>query len=157
MGKSQFTIKPGVQEVVGTRTFDAPREAVFKAHTDPKAIAQWWGLRSSVTTVDKLEPREGGRWRFVQRGSDGQEDGFHGVFHAVVPPERIVQTFEYEGTPGHVLMETLTLAEENGKTVLTSQSVYQSVEDRDGMVAAGMEVGANETLDRLEELLGRSP
>ena len=77
------------------------------------------------------------------------------MYHAIVAPERIVQTFEFEGVPGHVILETLTLVEQGGVTTLTSHSVYQSVEDRDGMVQSGMEDGANESMDRLAELLGR--
>jgi uncharacterized protein YndB with AHSA1/START domain len=154
MGKLKVTVEPGKQEVKMTRMFDAPRELVFKAHMDPKAIPQWWGRRNSTLTVDKMEVREGGRWRFVEHSADGEDYGFHGVYHAIVPPERVVQTFEFEGVPGHVLLETLTLEERGGVTTLTSQSVYQSVEDRDGMVASGMEDGANESMDRLEELLG---
>jgi uncharacterized protein YndB with AHSA1/START domain len=155
MAKLTVIAEPGKQEIFMTRMFNAPREAVFKAHTDPKAIPEWWGQRNSTTTVDKMEVREGGRWRFVERGADGVEHGFHGVYHAIVAPERIVQTFEFEGVPGHVLLETFTLEERDGVTTLTSQSVYQSVEDRDGMVQSGMEQGANESMDRLEELLGR--
>jgi len=153
MGKLKVVVEPGKQEVKMTRVFDAPRELVFRAHTDPKAIPRWWGQRNSKTTVDKMEVRDGGRWRFVERGSDGQAHGFHGVYHAIVAPERIVQTFEFEGVPGHVLLETLDFEERGGVTTLTSQSVYQSVEDRDGMVQSGMEDGANESMDRLEELL----
>jgi len=155
MAKLTIVAEPGKQEIFMTRMFNAPREAVFKAHTDTKAIPEWWGQRNSTTTVDKMEVREGGRWRFVERGADGVEYGFHGVYHAIVVPERIVQTFEFEGVPGHVLLETFTLEERDGVTTLTSQSVYQSVEDRDGMVQSGMEEGANESMDRLEELLGR--
>lgn len=99
--------------------------------------------------------REGGRWRFVEREPDGNEYGFHGVYHAIFSPERIVQTFEFEGVPGHVLLETATFEEHDGKTMLTAQSVFQSVEDRDGMVQSGMEEGAVDTMDRLAELLGR--
>jgi len=155
MGKLQISVEPGKQEVVMTRDFDAPRELVFKAHTDPKLISQWWGRVDSTTTVDKMEVREGGRWRFVEREPGGNEYGFHGVYHAIVSPERIVQTFEFEGLPGHVLLETATFEEHAGKTRLTSQSVFQSVEDRDGMVQSGMEEGAVETMDRLEGLLAR--
>jgi len=153
MGKLQVTVVPGRQEVRMTREFDAPRELVFKAYTDPKAIPHWWGRLNSTTTVDKMEVREGGRWRFVEHGSDGVDHGFHGVYHSILRPERIVQTFEFEGTPGHVLLETATLEERDGKTQLTTHSVYQSVEDRDAMVRSGMEEGAAETMDRLAELL----
>ena len=153
MGKLKLTVEPGKQELHMTRVFDAPREKVFKAHTDPKAIVQWWGTRDSKITVDMMEVRDGGRWRFVERGADGADYGFHGVYHAIVPNERIVQTFEFEGTPGHVLLDTTMFEEVDGKTVLTGLSVFQSVEDRDGMVAAGMEGGANEGYDKLDELL----
>lgn len=155
MAKLNLIAEPGKQEVVMTRDFDAPRELVFKAHTDPKLISQWWGRVDSTTTVDKMEVREGGRWRFVEREPGGIDYGFHGVYHAIVSPERIVQTFEFEGLPGHVLLETATFEEHDGKTRLTSQSVFQSVEDRDGMVQSGMEEGAVESMDRLAELLGR--
>jgi uncharacterized protein YndB with AHSA1/START domain len=154
MGKLQVIAEPGKQEIHMTRSFDAPRELVFKAHTDPKLISQWWGRVNSTTTVDKMEVRKGGRWRFVEREPGGNEFGFHGVYHAIVSPERIVQTFEFEGLPGHVLLQTATFEEHDGKTRLTSQSVFQSVEDRDGMVQSGMEEGAVETMDRLAELLG---
>ncbi|OGR94952.1 MAG: ATPase [Elusimicrobia bacterium RBG_16_66_12] len=150
-----MTAEPGKQEVIMMRTFDATCELVFKAHMDPNAIPKWWGRKNSTTTVDRMEVREGGRWRFVERTADGGDYGFHGVYHAIVAPERIVQTFEFEGVPGHVILETLTLVEQGGVTTLTSHSVYQSVEDRDGMVQSGMEDGANESMDRLAELLGR--
>jgi len=141
--------------IVITRSFDAPRELVFKALTDPKLIPQWWGPRYLTTTIDKMELRPGGIWRFVQRAPDGSRHAFHGVYHAIVQPERLVQTFEYEGAPGHVALETATLAEVDGKTQWTSLSVFQSVEDRDGMVQSGMEQGVIETNDRLAELLAK--
>jgi uncharacterized protein YndB with AHSA1/START domain len=155
MSKLQVVAEPGSHGIVMTRTFDAPRELVFKAHTDPEAIAQWWGLRDHQITVDKLEARAGGQWRFVERGPDGDEYGFHGVFHDVRSPERLVYTFEFEGMPGHVLLETITFEERDGRTTLTDQSVFQTVEDRDGMLQSGMEGGASESLDRLEELLAK--
>lgn len=153
--RTNFTVEPGKQEVTYTREFNAPRELVFRAFTEPDLIAQWWGPRRYTTVIDKLEMRPGGMWRFVQRDQDGNEYGFHGVCHDVIAPERIVQTFEFEGVPGHVILETLTLEDFGGKTRVRGQSVYQSLEDRDGMVAAGMESGLTEGLDRLEELLAR--
>jgi uncharacterized protein YndB with AHSA1/START domain len=151
--KTEFVIEPGKQEIVMKRVFDAPRELVFKAYTDPKLIEQWWGPRRYSTIVDKLEARPGGIWRFINRASDGTEYGFHGVIHEVVAPERIVQTFEFEGVPGHVALETATFEDLGGRTRVTAHSVFQSVEDRDGMVQSGMEEGAAETMDRLAELL----
>jgi uncharacterized protein YndB with AHSA1/START domain len=136
-----------------TRTFDAPRELVFKTMNDPALIPQWWGPSYLTTTVEEMDVRPGGKWRYVQRAPDGGEHAFHGVYHEIKAPERVVCTFEYEGTPGHVLLETIRLEEADGKTKMIDQSVFQSVEDRDGMVQAGMESGATEMMDRLEGLL----
>jgi uncharacterized protein YndB with AHSA1/START domain len=147
--------EPGTQQIVLTRSFDAPRDLVFKAFTDPEAVASWWGQRDSETVVDELEARPGGRWRFVERSGDGNEHGFHGVYHDAVTPERIVYTFEYEGMPGHVLLETITFEEQDGRTRMTDTSVFQSVSDRDGMLQSGMESGAAESLDRLDEYLAK--
>ncbi|HKF18474.1 MAG TPA: SRPBCC family protein [Candidatus Dormibacteraeota bacterium] len=153
MTKPDYTIEPGKQEIVMTRTFDAPRDLVFKTMTDPHLIPQWWGPRYLTTTVDEMDLRPGGRWRYVQRDPQGNEHAFHGVYHDIAAPERLVLTFEYEGVPGHVMLDTVTLEELDGKTRLTDQSVFQSVADRDGMVQSGMGSGATEMMDRLEELL----
>jgi uncharacterized protein YndB with AHSA1/START domain len=152
----QVVADPGTQEIVITRSFDAPRDLVFKAFTDPDAVPQWWGWRESETIVHELEARPGGRWRFVGRDKDGNEYGFHGVYHDATAPERIVYTFEFEGMPGHVLLETITFEEQDGKTHMTDSSVFQSVADRDGMLQSGMESGAAESMDRLAEYLARS-
>ena len=136
--------------------FDAPPELVFKVTTDPKAIPHWWGPGILKTVVESFEPKLGGKWRILQTDPGGQVYGFHGVYHTVNKPERIVRTFEYEGMPGHVMLETSTMENIGGKTKLTVQSVFQSVEDRDGMVASGMERGVTESHDRLEALLAKS-
>ncbi|CAN5157193.1 SRPBCC family protein [soil metagenome] len=153
MAETEFIIEPGRQDIVMTRVFDAPRDVVFKAITDPNLIPQWWGPRRSTTEVDRMEVRPGGVWRFINGDADGNEYGFRGVYHDVVAPERIVQTFEFEGAPGHVALETLTLDEVDGKTKYVAQSVHQSVEARDAMVQSGMEEGAKETMDRLAEVM----
>ncbi|MBW4437459.1 MAG: SRPBCC family protein [Pleurocapsa minor GSE-CHR-MK-17-07R] len=153
MGKTTFTVEPGKQEVVMTREFNAPRELVFKAFIDPEAIPKWWGPAYLTTTVDIMESRPGGRWRYVQRDPEGNEYAFHGIYHTVAAPEKLVFTFEFEGMPGHVILETVTLEERDGKTFLTDQSVFQSVEDRDGMIASGMEQGSTEGLDLLAALV----
>ena len=153
--KTTITAEPGKQELFVTREFDAPRELVFRAHTDPKLFAQWIGPRNLTTNLDAFEPVSGGKWRFMQKDEDGNEFGFHGVFHEV-SLERMIQTFEFEGLPesGHVILETLKLEDlPNGRTRLTSQSVFQSVADRDGMIQAGMEVGLNEGYEQLDEIL----
>ncbi|HYT09821.1 MAG TPA: SRPBCC family protein [Mycobacteriales bacterium] len=151
---TEIIAEPARQEIVITRVFDAPRELVYRAYTDPDLIRRWWGPRRYETVVDTLEVRPGGRWRFLNREADGTEHGFHGVIHDAVAPERIVMTFEYEGAPGHVALDTAVLTDAgDGRTRVTATSVFQSLEDRDAMVASGMEGGARETYDRLEELL----
>ena len=155
--KTTITTEPGKQELFMTREFDAPRELVFKAHTDPELFAQWIGPRNLTTSLETFEPVSGGKWRFIQKDQDGNEYGFHGVFHEV-SPQRIIQTFEFEGLPesGHVVLETMRLEElPDGRTRLRSQSVFQSVADRDGMVQAGMETGVNEGYEQLDGILGR--
>jgi uncharacterized protein YndB with AHSA1/START domain len=144
---------PSDREIVLTRVFDAPRRLVFEALTNCEHLKHWWGPRRYALASCKMDFRPGGAYRIVQRGADGAEFGFRGEYREIVPPERIVQTFEFEGMPGHVSVETLTLVELNGKTTYTSTSVFDSVEDRDGMLNSGMEEGASETMDRLAEYL----
>src|SRR5262249_29830583 len=103
MTKPEYTIEPAKQEIAMTRTFEAPRDLVFKTMTDPSLIPQWWGPRYLTTTVDEMDLRPGGRWRYLQRDPQGSEHAFHGVYHDIAAPERLVFTFEYEGVPGHVL------------------------------------------------------
>ena len=156
MTKGNLIAEPGKHEIIMTRVFDAPRDLVFKVLTDPALIPQWWGLRNNTTIVDKMDVQAGGLWRYVQRDQQGNEFAFHGVYHAITAPERVVSTFEFEGMPGHVLLETMTLeAQADGTTKLTVTSVFQSVADRDGMLSSGMEAGANESYDRLDELLAK--
>ena len=156
--KNKITViaEPGKQECFITREFDAPRELVFQAFTDPELVPQWWGPRRLSTLVDKMDAKAGGQWRFLNRDPQGNEYAFHGVYHEVRAPERIIDTFEFEGLPeaGHVALETLTLEElPGGRTRLTAQSVFQSVADRDGALQSGMEEGLNDSYERLTELL----
>jgi uncharacterized protein YndB with AHSA1/START domain len=153
MSRLTVVAEPGKQETLLTRELNAPRELVFRAYTDPELVGRWWGLRNTTTVIDQMEARPGGRWRFVERDGEGNEFAFRGVYHDIVAPERIVQTFEFEGMPGHVLLETTTFEDIGGKTKVVGHSVFQSVEDRDGMVASGMEYGAEEGYQQLEELL----
>ncbi|MGH2559837.1 MAG: SRPBCC family protein [Thermomicrobiales bacterium] len=152
MAKTRIIAEPGVPQIVITREFAAPRELLFRAYTDPALLVQWLGPRRLTTTVDRYDVRDGGRWRYVSRDTDGTEYGFHGLFHGTPSVEGIVQTFEFEGTPGKVSLETLTFEEQNGQTLVRINAVYQSVADRDEMVASGMEEGINEGMDRLDEL-----
>jgi uncharacterized protein YndB with AHSA1/START domain len=144
---------PSDREIRLTRVFNAPRRLIFEAMSKPEHVARWWGPREYTTTVSAMDFRVGGAWRFVHRAADGSEFGFRGEYREIVPPERVVQTFEWEGMPGHISVDTLTLDERDGQTTLTSTSVFTSVEDRDGMLQSGMEKGAGETYDRLEELV----
>ncbi len=154
MSRLIVTAEPGKQEIRMTRDFDAPRDLVFKAFTDPKHLPNWWGPRNLTTIVDKMDVKPGGEWRYIQREPDGKEYAFRGVYHSIVPAERIISTFEFEPLPGHVLLETTNFESlPDGKTRLTVLSVYQSIEDRDGMVASGMESGASESYERFDELL----
>jgi uncharacterized protein YndB with AHSA1/START domain len=153
MAETEIIIEPGRQDIVFRHVFDAPREVVFKALTDPSLIPNWYGPRIYEAIVDEMDVRPGGRWRFINRNAEGVEFGFHGVYHDVVAPERIVQTNEFEGMPGHVGLETGTLTEKDGKTTFESIALFSSVEDRDMNVANGMEWGARETYQRLEEVI----
>ncbi len=153
-GNKLTVTTPSDREIVMTRVFDAPRDLVFKTYTDPAAIALWWGPEGVTTVVDTMEARKGGIWRYIHRDANGAEYAFNGVYHEVVAPERLVSTFEFEPMPGHVLLETVTFEElPDGTTKLTDSSVFQSVADRDGMLAMGMEAGAAESMDRLAALL----
>ena len=144
---------PSEREILMTRVFDAPRELVFEAHSTPEHMKEWWGPRGFTMPVCEMDFRPGGAYRFVQRGPDGEEYAFRGEFREIVRPEKIVWTFEFEGMPGNVSVDTLTLEEEDGRTTLIARSVFDTVEQRDGMLQSGMESGAAETYDRLEEYL----
>jgi uncharacterized protein YndB with AHSA1/START domain len=156
MARTDIRAEPGKQEIIITRIFDAPRNLVFNATIDPKLIIDWLGPRGYKMTIDEFEPKSGGSWRYVQTDTDGNKFGFHGVFHEITSPERAIQTFEFEGLPekGHVSLETAKFeAMPDGKTKVIIKSVFQSVEDRDGMIQSGMEKGLNESHERLDELL----
>lgn len=155
MGTTQVTAEPGVPFIDVTREFDAPRELIYRAHTDPELLVQWLGPRKYAMKVERWDVRDGGAWRFTHRDAEGNEYGFHGVFHGTPSPDGIVQTFEFEGAPGHVSLESLKLEERNGRTVVHTHSVYQSLEARDAMLQSGMADGMNEGYDRLDELLAR--
>jgi len=153
MPKTEYVIETGKQELTSTVVLDAPRELVFKAYTDPKLFAQWWGPRRYKVEIEKFDSRPGGEWKVTHVGADGDRHGFRGVNHDVVEPERICSTFEYLGVPGHVALQTATFEAVGNKTRLVAHQVFESVMDRDGMVASGMEEGANESMERLAELL----
>ncbi len=155
MSKTQITAEGGIPQIVITREFDAPRDLVFRAYSDPELLVQWLGPRDLAMTIDRYDIRDGGTWRYVHKDAQGNEYGFHGVFHGTPSPDGIVQTFEFEGVPGHVSLDTTTLEQHGHKTLMRAVSSFQSVEDRDGMVASGMERGLQDSMERLAELLTR--
>ena len=143
----------GEREFVMTRSFQAPRELVFEALSRPEHIRRWWGVRSDTMTTCEVDFRVGGKWRFVLSNAGGGGCAFNGEFREIVRPERIVQTSEFEEMPGHISLETMTLHEHLGRTTMTALCVFDTREDRDGMLASGMEEGVGESYDRLEQLL----
>ena len=155
MATTKVSAPAGLPFIEIEREFDAPRELVFRCHAEPELLKQWLGPRRLTMIVERYEPRDGGAWRYIHRDTDGTEYGFHGVFHGPQTAERMVQTFEFEGAPGHVSLDTLTFEEREGRTTVRIHSVYQTVEGRDGMVASGMETGVDEGYRRLDELLVR--
>jgi uncharacterized protein YndB with AHSA1/START domain len=143
---------PTDREIRIERIFDAPRSKVWKAMTDPSLVAQWWG-RGNKLVIEKFEPVRGGHWRFVEH-ADGQQHGFEGRFREVTPEERVVQTFEWDGMPGHTILETATLEDlGDGRTRIVNISLFFTTEERDGMLQSGMEGGLNESYAALDRLL----
>jgi uncharacterized protein YndB with AHSA1/START domain len=146
---------PTDREIRAERIFDAPRERVFAAFTDPELIPEWWGPRDTTTVVDQMDVRAGGSWRFLIRDCEGRENAFRGTFREITPPERVVMTFEWEGLPGHVSVETATFEDLGERTKLTTTSLFHTPEERDGMLSSGMEQGASDSYARLDALLAR--
>ncbi len=153
MTETKITVTPGIPQVIVEREFEAPAELLLRVHLDPELLKQWLGPRDLTLSVDRYETHNGGTWRYVNRDPAGNEYGFHGVFHGEPSIAGIVQTFEYEGAPGHVKLDTTTFEEQEGKTLLRTVSSFQSVDDRDAMVASGMERGLRDSGDRLDALL----
>jgi len=155
MDTTKVSAEPGVPFIDITREFDAPPELVFRAHTDPELLVQWLGGDKYEMIVDRYEVRDGGTWRYIHRDGQGNDWAFHGVFHGTPTPEGMVQTFEFEGAPGYVSLDSLTLEDLGGRTRVRIHSVHQTVEGRDAMVASGMEAGLSAGYRRLDELIAR--
>ncbi|HLO35029.1 MAG TPA: SRPBCC family protein [Candidatus Deferrimicrobium sp.] len=155
MSETKVSAPEGVPFIDIRREFDAPRDLVFRAFTDPELLVQWLGPRKYEMIIDTYDVRAGGSWRYIHRDDAGNEYGFHGVFHGEPSPDGFVQTFEFEGAPGHVSLDRLVLEEHGGRTTAHTHSVFQSVEARDAMVEHGMAEGLNEGFERLDEILGR--
>ncbi len=153
MSKTSLIAEPGVPQILIAREVNAPREIVFRAYTEPDLLVQWLGPRRYAMTIDRLEIRDGGTWRYLHRGDDGTEYAFRGVFHGTPSLDGIVQTFEFEGAPGNVALEPLTFEPQGAGPLLRTNSVYQTVAARDAMIESGMEGGVNDGYDRLDELI----
>ena len=137
------------------REFDAKVDAVFRAHKEPGLIKQWLGPHGYEMDIERYDFTTGGGYRYLHRDNQGEEYAFNGVFHVVRENEFAVQTFEFEGFPDVVSIESLTFEDVgDGRTRLRGHSVYPTVEARDGMVASNMETGMSEGYERLDELLG---
>jgi uncharacterized protein YndB with AHSA1/START domain len=157
MTKTSFTFHPDKPEIVIERIFDAPRELVFKMCTNPSFIPKWWGSRSFATTVEKMDLRVGGAWRFVQRDKAGKIYAFHGVYREIIPNEKIVYAFEFEDMPGKLLTETVIFEDfDDDKTRMIDKPVFSTIADRDGMVKSGIEADAAETMDHFSDLLSKN-
>ncbi|MET8043802.1 SRPBCC family protein [Micromonospora sp. NPDC005215] len=142
---------PSDREITLTRSFDAPREVVYAAHTQAEHLKHWWG-RGNPLDVE-IDFRKGGHYRYVEHAKDGNDYAFRGEFREIVVPERIVQTFEFEGMPGHVAVETLVFTEREGRTTVTVTAHYDTTEERDGVVDSGMTQGAAESYAALDRHL----
>ena len=152
-GRASVTT-PTDREIRLERVFNAPRERVWRAFTDPEQLSQWWG-RGNKLVIERMELERGGHWRFVEHAPDGVH-GFEGRFREVTPPERLVQTFEWDGMPGYPAVSTAVFEDlGDGRTKLISTMQFYTPEERDGILQSGMEVGMNESYATLDALLAR--
>ncbi|MGH3863829.1 SRPBCC family protein [Actinokineospora sp.] len=154
MNETTITTPPGTPFIDVVREFDASPAKVFRAWTDPELVPQWLGPVGTTMTLVEYDATTGGRYSYVHRDESG-EYSFRGVFHAVVANERIVQTFQYDGWPDDVSIETLTFEDLGGRTRVRTHSVFPSVESRDAMIESGMEHGLRDSMSRLDEVLAR--
>ncbi|MGH8950075.1 MAG: SRPBCC family protein [Acidimicrobiia bacterium] len=148
------TAPDGLPFVEFERDLDAPVAIVFRAYKEPDLIQQWLGPHGYEVDIETYDFRTGGQWRYLHRSPDGEEYGFHGVFHAVRENEMAIQTFEFEGFPDVVSLDSITFEDlGDGRTRIRGHSVFPTLEARDGMVASGMEIGMAEGYDRLDKVL----
>lgn len=154
MARTRITANPGEPYIDMEREFDAPAELVHRTYLAPELVKQWLGPRKYEMVIDRWDARDGGAYRYVHKDGD-IEHGFRGVFHSMAI-DNLVQTFEYEGAPGHVSLDTQVIEDlPGGRSRIKSHSVFMSVADRDAMVEAGMGDGVEEGYERLDELLAR--
>jgi len=156
VSKNNLVVDREERVITMSRIFDAPRELVWKVCTDPELVPQWWGPRNVTTIVDRMEVKVGGVWRYIHKDAEGNEYAFNGIYKEVEPPERLTYTFEFEPMAGHVALETILFEVlPDSQTKITARTTYDTIEDLEGTLQAGMEGGAVETWDRLEELLAQ--
>ncbi|GIF65954.1 ATPase [Asanoa ishikariensis] len=152
MSQNLTVTTPSDLEVKMVRVFDAPLALVFDAHSSCEHVKHWWGRGNPLDC--ELDFRVGGRWRFVEHAPDG-DWAFRGEYREIQAPNRIVQTFEFEGMPGQICVETLELTEDDGKTTVTSVTRFDTKEERDGMIESGMSEGAGQSYDALAAYLAK--
>lgn len=152
MADTKITAPAGTPFVDIEREFDAPRRLVFRAYSEPDLIKQWLGPRKYEMVIDRWDDHG---YRYVHRDDQGHEFAFHGAFHGPMTIDGGTQTFEFEGAPGHISLDALVLEDRGDKTLVRTHSVFQSVEDRDAMVQAGMASGVIEGYERLDEVLAK--
>jgi uncharacterized protein YndB with AHSA1/START domain len=150
-GTAKVTL-PADEQILITREFDAPKELVYKAWTTPELVKRWWHANRGEMTTCEIDLRVGGGWRYVMVTPDGFEVGFHGEYREIVPNERLVSTEVYEGMPDGEALDTLTLAEVDGRTTLEILVQHSSKEHRDAHIASGMEDGMQDAMDLLEQV-----
>ena len=154
MDDPRTVLAPAGQPTISfSRDFDAAAERVFAAHTDPDLVARWIGPRGTTCAVREFDARTGGCWSYVVSAADGRSWGFHGCFHEVTAPSRLVWTFEFEDDPGHPDLGVLTFTDlGGGRSRLDGLAVFLTVEDRDAMMK-DMEPARDDDFERLDELL----
>ena len=150
----KVTAEKGLPFVDTERELDAPRDLVFRCFSEPELLKQWLGPQRLEMRIDEFDFRDGGRYRYAHVEPDGTEYGFRGVFHGPQTPDSMLQTFEFDGAPGHVSLDRMELVDlGNGRTLARSHSVFQTVEARDAMVESGMSDGMESGYQKLDELL----
>lgn len=147
------TAEPGTPFIEIAREIDAPRDLVFRAYTEPDLLVRWLGPRTIAMTVEAWDVRDGGRWQYTHRDPAGHAYVFHGVFHGPQTPDRMTQTFEFDGAPGHVALSWVDFVEAGGRTLILTRQVHQTVDARDAVVGSGMAAGMSEGFERLDDLL----
>jgi uncharacterized protein YndB with AHSA1/START domain len=157
MTRTEIVAEPGIPQVIVRREFATTPAVLFRAHTEPDLLARWLGPETLRLTVDRLEPRDGGRWRYSQVDARGERYSFHGLYHGDPTPERIVQTYEFDRQPGTVYLNTITFEPRGDRTLLRQNTVFPSVEDRDYYVRTGMDEGLTASFVKLDALVAELP